>query len=159
LLHKDGSSRWVENVIVNLLSEPSVQAVVMHLRDKTERIRADQAERALRQAQHELAHVTRVTTMGELAASIAHEVSQPIAAAHNNASAALRFLDRESPDLEEVREALSSIVDNAAHAGDVISRIRDHLKKDPPRKDRVDLNAAINEVIALTRSEVSAKPR
>jgi C4-dicarboxylate-specific signal transduction histidine kinase len=121
--------------------------------DVTAAVRADQAEAALRQVQAELAHVTRVTTLGELAASIAHEVNQPIAAVVTNAEAALRFLGRYPPDLEEVCEGLHSIIKDANRAGDVIGRIRELMKKAPPRKDRMDINEAIHEVIELTRGE------
>jgi len=91
--------------------------------------------------------------MGQLTASIAHEVNQPIAATVTNAEAALRFLDRHPPDLEEVREGLVSIVKDGNRAGDVIGRIRELIKKAPPRKDWVDINEAIDEVIELTRGE------
>jgi C4-dicarboxylate-specific signal transduction histidine kinase len=93
--------------------------------------------------------------MGQLTASIAHEVNQPIAAARNNARAALNFLDRNPPDLGEVREALGCVVGDADRAGDIIDRIRDHIKKAPPRKDRFDLNKAIDEVIVLARSAIT----
>ena len=121
--------------------------------DISAELRADQAERALRQAQTDLAHVSRIMTMGELAASIAHEISQPIAAAYNDASAALRFLATERPDLDEVREAVVGVVGDASRAADIIDRIRDHIKKAPPRKDTFDINVAITEVIALARRE------
>jgi PAS domain S-box-containing protein len=113
-----------------------------------------QAEQALREAQMELAHVNRVTTMGQLTASIAHEVKQPIAAAVINAQAALRWLRASPPDLEEVRKSLGQVVENGRRAGDVIDGIRDLIKKAPPRSGRVDLNEAILDVIALTRTEV-----
>ena len=111
------------------------------------------ASEALREAQAELAHVNRVTTMGELAASISHEVMQPIASAVTNAQAALRFLDSEPPDLEEVGQALGCVVDDGNRAGDIVSRIRALFKKTPPRKDALDVNAAILEVITLTHGE------
>jgi PAS domain S-box-containing protein len=123
--------------------------------DVTALIRAQQAEASLRTVEAELAHVSRVATLGQLTASIAHEVKQPIAAARNNASAALNFLDKQPPDLDEVREALSCIVGDADRAGAIIDRIRDHIKKAPPRKDRFDLNKAINEVIVLARGEIT----
>jgi C4-dicarboxylate-specific signal transduction histidine kinase len=91
--------------------------------------------------------------MGQLTASIAHEVNQPIAATVTNAKAALRWLGRRPPDLEEVRQALADIVKDGNRAGDVIGRIRNLVKKAPPRKDSVDINGAIREVIELTRSE------
>jgi C4-dicarboxylate-specific signal transduction histidine kinase len=112
------------------------------------------ASEALREAQTELAHVNRVTTMGELSASIAHEVMQPIAAAVTNAHAALRWLGAQPPDLEEIRQALGRVVKEGNRATDVIGRIRALIKKTPPRKDGVEINEAILEVIALTRSDV-----
>jgi C4-dicarboxylate-specific signal transduction histidine kinase len=121
--------------------------------DVTAAVRADQAEAALRQVQAELVHVTRVTTLGELAASIAHEVNQPIAATLTNAEAALRFLRFDPPELDEVREALEWIVRDAARAGAVVQRVRNLVKKAPLPDDRVDINAVIQEVIELTRSE------
>ena len=87
--------------------------------------------------------------MGELSASLAHEIKQPIATARNNASAALNFLDKQLPDLGEVREALGCIVGDADRAAAIIDRIRDQIKKVPPQKHRFDLNEAINEVIVL----------
>jgi C4-dicarboxylate-specific signal transduction histidine kinase len=112
------------------------------------------AEGALREAQAELGRVARLTTMGQLTASIAHEVKQPIGATVNNALAALRFLDFRPPDLGEVRLALADIVKAGNLAGDVIDGIRDLIKKGaPPRKDRLEINGAIREVIELTRGE------
>jgi C4-dicarboxylate-specific signal transduction histidine kinase len=110
-------------------------------------------ERQYREMQSELAHANRVATMGQLTASIAHEIKQPIATARNNARAALNFLDKSPPDVAEVREALTCIVDDTDRASDVIDRIGSLIKKAPPRKEVVDLNAAILEVTALTRSE------
>jgi signal transduction histidine kinase len=123
--------------------------------DVTAEVRADQAEAALRHVQAELVHIARVTTLGELAASIAHEVNQPIAGTLANAQAALRFLGAETPDLDEVRKALDRIVRDSVRAGAVVGRIRDFIKKAPAREDRVDINAAIREVIELTRSEAT----
>ena len=117
----------------------------------TERRRAEEALRAM---QAELAHVNRVTTMGELSASIAHEVNQPIAATVANAQAALRWLRAQPPDLDEVRASLSRIAEDGKRAGNVISGIRALIHKVPPRKDRFDLNEAVLEMVALTRSEV-----
>jgi signal transduction histidine kinase len=104
-------------------------------------------------ARAELAHVNRVATMGQLTASIAHEVNQPIAATVSNAQAGLRWLNRQPPVLDEVREALACIAEDGKRAGEVIAGILDFMKKAPPRKDRVELNGAIREVIELTRSE------
>ena len=110
-------------------------------------------ERQYREMQSELAHANRVATMGQLTASIAHEIKQPIAAARNNARAALNFLDKSPPDFAELREALTCIVDDTDRAGDVVDRIGSLVKKAPPRKEVVDLNAAILEVTALTHGE------
>jgi PAS domain S-box-containing protein len=122
--------------------------------DVTERKRAEQERAKLRQLEADLAHINRVSTLGELAASLAHEVKQPIGAARNNARAALNFLAKKPPDLGEVREALGCIVGDADRAGDIIDRIRAHTKKAPPRKDRFDLNEAITEVVELAQSAI-----
>ena len=110
-------------------------------------------ERQCREMQSELAHANRVATMGQLTASIAHEIKQPIAAARTSADAALRFLERSPPDVAEAREALTCIVNDTDRASDVVDGIGSLIKKTPPRKEVVDLNAAILEVTALTRSE------
>jgi C4-dicarboxylate-specific signal transduction histidine kinase len=110
-------------------------------------------ERQYRDAQMALAHANRVATMGQLTASIAHEIKQPVTAARTYAGAALRFLDKSPPDVAEVREALTCIVNETARTRDVVDRIGSLIKKAPPRKEVVDLNAAILEVTALTRSE------
>ncbi len=123
--------------------------------DVTALVRAQEEHERLRRLESDLAHMNRLTMMGELAASLAHEITQPIATARNNARAAMRFLDRNPPDLGEVREALECIVADADRAGDIIDRIRDHIKKAPPRKGRFDLNKAINEVIALAESAIT----
>jgi C4-dicarboxylate-specific signal transduction histidine kinase len=128
------------------------------VQDITERKRAEEdlreSERRYRETQLELAHVNRVTTMGQLAASIAHEVTQPLTAVVVNAGAALRWLGGQPPDLKEVRQALDDIVKDGNRAGEVIDRVRALIKKVPPRSDRLDINETIREVIALTRSEV-----
>jgi PAS domain S-box-containing protein len=111
------------------------------------------AEEALRAMQAELAHVNRVTTMGQLSASIAHEVNQPIAATVTNAQAAQRWLRAQPPDLDEVRASLGRIVEDGKRAGNVISGIRALIHKVPSRKDWFDLNEAILEMLVLTRSE------
>jgi len=123
--------------------------------DVTERRRAQHEHERLRQLESDLAHMNRLSMMGELTASLAHEIKQPIAAARNNARAALNFLDARPPDLDEVTEALDCIVGDADRAAQIIDRIRDHIKKAPPQKDRFDLNGAINEVIVLARGEIT----
>src|SRR5271163_1675075 len=111
-------------------------------------------EAGLRDAQMELAHAHRVAATGQLAASIAHEVSQPIAAALTNANAAWRWLGAEPPDLEEVGQALGRIIRDGRRASDIIGRIRALVRKAPPRNDQLDINETVLEVIALTRSEL-----
>jgi NO-binding membrane sensor protein with MHYT domain len=112
------------------------------------------AEEALRQTRADLAHIHRVTAMGELAASISHEVMQPLGAGITNAEAALRWLGAQPPDLDEVRQALGRAVKDGTRAAEIIGRIRTLIKKEPLRKDALEVNEAIVEVIALTRGEV-----
>jgi signal transduction histidine kinase len=105
-------------------------------------------------AQAELAHASRVATMGQLTASIAHEVNQPIAATVTNAEAALRWMRAPQPDLQEVRQALERIVSDGNRAGEVITRIRSLTRKAPQQRTRFDLNEAIRDVIALSHGEM-----
>src|SRR6516165_5259045 len=114
-----------------------------------------QALARLHQMQSDFAHMNRVSMMGELAASLSHEITQPMASARNNARAAQNFLDLRPPDLGEAREALACVVGDVDRAGDIIERIRQHMKKAPPQMEHFDLNAAINEVIALARSVIT----
>jgi PAS domain S-box-containing protein len=158
--HKDGRVIWadVSVVFVPNTTEGTPAFFASVIVDITERKRAEeelhQKEVALREAQIELAHVSRVTTMGELAASIAHEVNQPLAGIVTNANASLRWLAGEMPDLNEAREAIRRIVRDGNRAGDVISRMRALFKKARTAKERLDINEAIEEVVILTQSEV-----
>ena len=122
--------------------------------DVTALIRAQEEHERLRQLESDLAHTNRLSMMGELAASLAHEIAQPIATARNNARAAMHFLDRTPPELGQFREALACVVDDADRAGEILDRIRDHIKKAPPRKEGVDLNQAITDVVALARGPI-----
>jgi PAS domain S-box-containing protein len=122
--------------------------------DVTERKRAQDEHEKLRQLESDLAHMNRLSVMGELAASLAHEIAQPIATARNNARAAMHFLNRSPSEPGEVREALACVVDDADRAAEILDRIRDQIKKTPPRKERVDLNYAITDVIALAQSSI-----
>jgi len=122
------------------------------VQDVTQRLLS---EEALTRSRSEIAHMARVMSLGVLTASIAHEINQPIGAVRNNAHAALRFLAAEPPNLTEVREALECIVRETYRAGDIIGGIRDQVIKAPPRMDIVDLNKAIEDVIALVRGELS----
>jgi C4-dicarboxylate-specific signal transduction histidine kinase len=119
--------------------------------DVTERKRAEEARL---NAQNKLSHANRVATTGQLAASIAHEINQPITGVVANARAALRFLGAQPMDLYEVRHTLKEIVKDGNRAGEIIARIRALVTKLPSRKDRLDINEVILEVIALTRSEI-----
>jgi PAS domain S-box-containing protein len=122
--------------------------------DITAGIRADQAERALRKAQAELAHVTRVTTLGELTASIAHEINQPLAALIANAEACRSWLDRGPPDLAAARRSVEWIVDDANRAGEVIRRVRALAKKTDTEKTLLDVNELVREAMALVQREL-----
>src|SRR5213593_1478246 len=123
--------------------------------DVTERKRAEEERERLRQAQEDLAHVNRVTTMGELTASLAHEVSQPITAAASDANACLRWLTRDDPDVEEARAAASRIVKDAMRAADIIGRIRLFFTKSAPQRELVDINEVIQEMVVLLRREAT----
>jgi C4-dicarboxylate-specific signal transduction histidine kinase len=126
--------------------------------DLTERKRAEEefqeSQRRYREVQMELVHANRVAIMGQLSASIAHEVNQPIGATLNNASAALHWLSKEPADLEKARQAVNRIFANGNRVSEVVGRMRALFKKAPLRKEDVDINGAILEVIALTRGEV-----
>lgn len=146
----DGEYRWFENRGAPIRDESGrITRWYCLLTDIEDRTRA---LARLQQMQSDFAHMNRVSTMGELAASLSHEITQPIASARNNARAAQNFLDIQPPDLGEVKEALACVVGDADRAGEIIDRIREHIKKAPPRKECFDLNAAINEVIVLARS-------
>jgi PAS domain S-box-containing protein len=149
----DGTVKHIESIDHPVFSAGGeLLEIVSTPVDVTERKRA---EEAYREAQLELAHANRVVTMGELTASIAHEVNQPITAVVTYASAARRFLSAEPPNIHEVDEALSLIIKEGNRAGEVVGRIRALIKKAPPRKDAVEINDAILEVIALTRGEAA----
>src|SRR2546430_9134433 len=149
---RDGEVVWADVtsfVVPATDSTPAFRgAVIVDISDRK------RAEAALEQAQADLARLNRVMLLGEMTASIAHEVNQPIAATVTNAHAGLRWLGAPRPDLEEARQALGRIVRNGSRAGEVIDRIRALVKKVPPRRDRLDINEAIREVIALTQIPV-----
>jgi len=115
------------------------------------------AEEVLRKTQVELAHVTRVMTMGEMVASIAHEVKQPLTAIVTNASACLRWLGHESPDLNEARESARRIIRDGNRASEILTRIRTLLQKSDVKKSPLNINKAIEEIVLLTRSEAIRK--
>jgi PAS domain S-box-containing protein len=149
---KDGEVIWADVtsfVVPATDSTPAVRGAVIV--DITDRKRT---EEALQQAQADLERLNRVMLLEEMAASIAHEVNQPISAVITNANAGLRWLGARQPDLDEVRHALGRIVRDGTRAGEVIGRIRALVRKLPPRRDALDINEAIREVIALTQTEV-----
>ena len=149
-LHKDGTEFPVE-ISLNLLETEEGVLVSSAIRDITERKRA---EAALQEAQAELAHVTRLTTMGEFAASIAHEINQPLAAIVANGNACLRWLNAEPADLDEARESMKRIVRDGNRAGEVLKGIRDLAKKSTLQVAPLSMNELIEEVIALARGEI-----
>jgi len=130
---------------IDLITDFAAQATVA--------LESTRRERRYREMQSELAHANRVATMGQLTASITHEVNQPIGAARNNLTAALNFLDRTPPDLVEVREALACAVKDNDRASTVVGRIRALMQKAPTRIDSVNVNEAVREVIELTYGE------
>jgi len=151
-LKRDGSPVWL-NTTTTLVpptetADPFLQAIYINITDRK------RAEDALQQAQADLARLNRVMLLGEMTASIAHEINQPIAAVITNANAGLRWLGAQQPDLDEVQQALGRIVRDGTRAGEVIGRIRALVKKVPPRRDRLDINEAIREVTALTETEI-----
>ncbi|MDY0885314.1 AAA family ATPase [Dongia soli] len=150
LFREDGSLVPVL-IGVSTFEQGGYQGVAFVL-DLSERKRDADMLRAL---QTDLAHANRVATMGQLAGSIAHEMNQPIGAVRNNAHAALRFLTANPPNMPEVREALECVVGETYRAGNIIGRIQDQIKKAPPRIESMDLNKAVEEVLALVRGELS----
>jgi len=152
MIAADGSAVWLRNLVTVVVEGDRITRVRGLMVDLTNR---KQAEEGLRQAQADLAHVSRVTTMGELTASLAHEVNQPIAAAVTNANTCLRWLTRDHPDVEEARAAAMRIVKDGTRAGEIISRIRLLFKKGLPQRELVDVNEVIREMIVLLRGEAT----
>jgi signal transduction histidine kinase len=146
---KKGATDYVFKTRLSRLA-PSVQRA---LREAGERNDLIKAEEALQKAQAELAHVARVTTLGELTASIAHEINQPLSAVVNNANAGLRWLSGESPNIDEAREAIRRILRDGNRAAEVISKTRALFKKAPMTKEQFDINEAVEEIVTLTHSE------
>jgi len=148
----DGEYRLFDNRVVPIRDDSGRIArwcnLLTDIEDRT------RALARLEQMQWDFAHMNRVSMMGELAASLSHEITQPIASARNNARAAQNFLDMQPPNLSEIREALNCVMGDTDRAGDIVDRIRDHIKKTPPRKEYFDLNEAINEVIVLGRGAI-----
>ncbi len=150
LLRPDDSVKYL-HVVAQALEHPSGELeFVGTVHDITERMRADEA---LRQAQGDLARISRVTTMGELTASLAHEVSQPISGTITNANVSLRTLGSDKPDLDLVRTAVGRIVRDAQRAAGIIARIRTQFEKGAPKQEALDANEMIRETVALLQGE------
>jgi NO-binding membrane sensor protein with MHYT domain/nitrogen-specific signal transduction histidine kinase len=155
LVMSNGSIKHV-HVVAHALNDVSGSVeFVGAVMDVTERKRAEEERERLRQVHEDLARVNRVTTMGELTASLAHEVNQPIAGAITNANACLRWLAGDIPNLEEARAAARRIVKDGTRAAEIISRIRLLFKKGTPERELVDVNEVIREMIDLMRSEAT----
>jgi len=152
---KDGSRVWV--LIGGALFEQGANQGVAFVLDLTERKLAEaearNSENRYREVQTELAHTNRVAAMGQLMASIAHEIRQPLSAVKMSGSTALRWLERNPPEIDEAKQSIENVVKDARRANDVISRIQGFVKKVTPSKDTLDINEAILEVTALIRSE------
>ncbi len=153
LLMPDSSVKHVHVVARALSDESGGIEFVGAVMEVTDRKRAEEERETLRQTQTDLARVNRVTTMGELTASLAHEVNQPIAAAVTDAKTCLRWLTRDDPDLEEARVAAMRVVKDATRASEIISRIRLLFNKGTPERALVDINPVIGEMISLMSSE------
>ena len=147
----DGSVKYLQSVGQPDSAEGSDLEFVGTVMDITERKRA---EEALQNAQTDLIRAARLTTMGELLASIAHEINQPLAAVATSGGACLRWLDRDQPDLAAARNAVSRVVRDAHRAGDVIRSLRTLAQKAGPQLTRLDIRNAIEEALVLTRGEL-----
>ena len=155
----DGSTKHLQSVGRHIARESGeVDEYIGTTMDITDRKRAEEdlrrSEASLRKAQGELAHVTRTATLGELVASIAHEVSQPVAGILMNGNASLRWMAADSPNLNEAREAMLRVIRDGKRAGEVIGRIRNLVKKVESVKERLDINEAIHEIVVLARNEM-----
>ena len=151
IIRQDGGMRWIHARGTLIRDEHGKAYRASGIaEDITE---AKRSQEALDNAQAELAHVTRVATLGEMSASIAHEINQPLAAVVNNANACLRWLGAQN--LEEARQSATRIIADGHRAGEIISRIRQLFQKSPPQRESVDVNEIIREMIFLPRSEVT----
>jgi PAS domain S-box-containing protein len=155
LLMPDGSVKYLHVLAPALETSSGVLEYVGAVTDVTERKQAEEERERLRQAQADLAYLSRVTTMGELTASLAHEIRQPITAAATNAKTCLRWIGRDEPDLAEAREAASRMVRDVTRAADIISRITMMFKKGGFQREMIDVNELIREMIVLLRSEAN----
>jgi PAS domain S-box-containing protein len=150
-LRKDGTR--VPVLISTAMFEGSSTEGVACVLDLTERKRAEKERERLRQLEADLAHINRVSMMGELAASLAHEMKQPMAATATNAGTCVRWLQRQPPDIEEAREAPSRVLSDVNRGADIISRMRSLFTKDVQQRELLDVNGAIEEIVVLLRGE------
>jgi PAS domain S-box-containing protein len=149
----DGEYRWFENRGAPIRDESGRitrwYCLLTDIEDRT------QALARLQQMQSDFAHINRVNTMGELAASLSHEILHPIATARNNARAGMRFLEMNPPNFDEVKEALGCVVRDVDRAKDIVGRVRNQIKKAPPRREPFDLNEAVRETLVMVRSAIA----
>jgi signal transduction histidine kinase len=152
----DGQYRWFLTRAVALRNERGKILKWYGISsDIEDRKRAEQERERLRQAQADLAHLNRVSTMGELTASVAHDIKQPISAAAADAETCFMWIARDQPDLAEAKEAALRIMKDVTRASDIINRLVLLFKKDVPQRELVDVNGVIQEMIALLRSEAT----
>jgi signal transduction histidine kinase len=156
LLMPNGAVKYVHVVAHRAAGEdPQRELLIGAVTDITERKRAEQERERLRELERELARINRVSMMGELAASLAHEIKQPIAAMGLNAEACLQWIRREPPGLEEVRRILSGIVDAAKRSASIIDRNRSLYGRGTPQREPIDLNEVIREIVVMLRDTAS----
>jgi PAS domain S-box-containing protein len=157
LRRADGEYRWLIESGIPRYAGGEFAGYIGSNIDITDLKNAEAERERLRQVLSELAHMNRVTTMGELAASIAHEIKQPIAAAHTSAQTCLLWLGRDQPDIEKAQKAVSRIIQDATRASEIINRIRVLFKKEQPQREWVDVNEVILEMISLMSSEAGRR--
>jgi PAS domain S-box-containing protein len=157
LRRADGEYRWIIESGIPRYAGGEFAGFIGSNIDITDLKSAEAERERLRQVQSELAHINRVTTMGELAASIAHEIKQPISAAHTNAQACLLWLGRDQPDIEKAQKAVSRIIQDATRASEIINRIRVLFKKEQPQREWVDVNEVILEMFSLMSGEAGRR--
>jgi PAS domain S-box-containing protein len=158
IVRPDGNIRYVRCVGVLVIEGVTFKGFVGTGIDVTEQELIEQERERSRQLETELAHTNRVSMLGEMAASLAHEIKQPIAAAVANAGACLGFLDGERPDISEARDAASGTIGCARRAAEIIDRIRSLYRKSPPQRELVDVNGIIHEMLTLLKCEATRYP-
>jgi PAS domain S-box-containing protein len=156
LRRSDGEYRWViESGIPRYTGAGDFAGYIGSNIDITDLKRAEEERERLRQLEGDLAHINRVSMMGELAASLAHEIKQPIAAAVTNANTCMRWLRRDEPDLAEACEAASRIIQDTTRAADILDRVRSLYRRETPRREQVDVNEMIREMIVLLQDKAN----